>query len=221
MIMLKDALNYHDLQEKLYTAVILDILDEIGYRNQAMSHQIRPLKAETVVMGRAFTILATDVYTVPAEPYKLELAAVDCLQKDDIVVATTNGSVTSGFWGELLTTVAKCRGAKGGVIDGFTRDTKQIMTMDFPLYVRGIHPLDSKGRTDVIAYQVPIKCGGVVVNPGDIVFADNDGIAVIPKAVEQAVLIKALEKVRGENTVRKEILAGASATEVWKKYHIL
>lgn len=219
--MKNDALNFDELAKKLYSAVILDILDDLGYRNQAMHHSIKPLKCEMIAVGRAFTLLAVDVYSIPTEPYKLELEAVDKLMPGDILVATTNGSASSGFWGELLTIVAKCRGVKGGVIDGFTRDSKKIMGMDFSLFVRGIYPLDSKGRTDVIAYQVPIVCGGVLVNPGDIVFSDNDGIAVIPRDVEDEVISKSLIKISLENLVRKEIIAGASAVEVWDKYHIL
>ena len=91
----------------------------MGYRNQAMHYGIRPLKPEMVIAGRAFTILATDVYSIPPEPYKLELEAVDRLEPTNVVVATTNGSTSSGFWGELLSTVAKCR-ARGGIIDGIS-----------------------------------------------------------------------------------------------------
>lgn len=209
------------LKDQLYSAVICDILDELGYRNQGMRHNIRPLDPSSVAVGRACTMLATDVYVVPAEPYKLELEAVDSLKEGEIIVATTNGSVSCGFWGELLTTCVVGKGATGGVIDGLTRDSKPIVDMGFPLFVRGVSPYDSKGRTDVIAYNVPIECGGVLVKPGDIVFADYDGIAVIPQELEEEVITKALEKVSGENTVRDELRAGVSAKEVFNKYGIL
>jgi regulator of RNase E activity RraA len=96
-----------------------------------------------------------------------------------------------------------------------------IIEMGFPLFVRGSSPYDSKGRTDVIAYQVPIVCGNVLVKPGDIIFADIDGIVIIPQDIEDEVIKKALEKVRGENKVREELLAGVSVKEVFNKYHIL
>ena len=210
-----------EIKEKLYTAVIADILDDLGYRNQVMNSTIRPLNSNMVLAGESFTVLATDVYAQPKEPYKLELESVDRLSNGEVVVVTTNGSQSSGFWGELLTTVAQCRGAVGGVIDGFTRDTRQIMNLGFPLFVRGMCAYDSKGRTDVIAYQVPIECGGVLVNPGDFVFADNDGAVVIPAEIKEEAIARSFEKVNGENLVRKEILEGASATEVFSKYHIL
>lgn len=216
-----DVKKFPSLQEKLYSAVICDILDEYGYRENGMKHTIRPLSNDMKLMGRAYTILATDIYEPAAEPYKLELEAVDSLKEGDVVVATTNGSVSCGFWGELLSTVAREHGARGVVLDGITRDAKRIIDMKFPAFVRGIIPYDSKGRTDVIAHQVPIVCGGVKVNHGDIIFADLDGIVVVPQEIEEEVIEKALEKVTGEDTVRKEILGGANAREVYDKYQIL
>lgn len=217
----QDQPGLSELRNRLYSAVICDILDEVGVRGGAMNHLIRPLVPDMVAVGRAFTMLATDVYEIPEQPYKLELEAVDAVRPGEVIVATTNGSVSSGFWGELLSTAAVGRGASGAVIDGLTRDSKRIMSMDFPVFVRGTSPYDSKGRTDVIAYQIPIVCGGVRVNPGDLVFADLDGIVVIPRELEQEVIKRALDKVNGENRVREELLAGVSAKEVFAKYHIL
>ncbi|MGI6286732.1 RraA family protein [Neomoorella humiferrea] len=210
-----DQSKFPLLREKLYSAVICDILDELGVRNGAMYHHIRPLTPDMVTVGRAFTMLATDVYEIPEEPYKLELEAVDSVKSGEVIVATTNGSVSSGFWGELLSTAAVGRGACGAIIDGLTRDSKRIIKMGFPVFVRGMSPYDSKGRTDVIAYQVPIVCGGVLVRPGDLVFADYDGIVVVPKEIEDEVIDRAMQKVSGENKVREELLAGVSAREVF------
>ena len=214
-------IDFQQMREKLYSGVVADILDELGFRNQAMNHHIRPLKHDDVIAGRAFTVLATDVYEIPAEPYKLEFEAVDNLSPDDVLVATTNGSVCSGFWGELLSTVCMCRKATGAIIDGMSRDSGKIRQMGFTLFCRGFNPLDSKGRTDVIAHSVTIDCGGVTVHPGDIVFGDFDGIVVIPAQIAEECLRRAYKKVEAENVVREEILAGASAKEVWEKHHIL
>lgn len=214
-------LDLNQLKEKLYSAVICDILDSLGYRKQGMKHTIRPLMEDGVAVGRAFTVLAADIYEVPAEPYKLELEAVDSIKNGEIMVASTNGSISCGFWGELLSTAVMGRGGTGAIIDGLTRDGKKIIDMGFPVFARGMSPYDSKGRTEVIAYQVPVVCGGVLVNPGDIVFADYDGIVVIPHELENEVIAKALEKVSGENTVRDELRAGVSAKEVFERYGIL
>ena len=213
--------NYKELKEKLYSAVIADILDELGIRGNAMDHGINPLSQDMVLMGRAFTLLAADVYEVPKEPYKLELEAVDSTKEGDVIVACTSGSVSSGFWGELLSTTSKLRGCEGVVVDGLTRDSKPIIKMGYPVFVRGSSPYDSKGRTDVFAYQVPVECGGVLVNPGDIIFGDCDGIVVIPKDLEEQVIAKALEKAKGEDTVRVELSEGMSARDVFNKYGIL
>ena len=214
------AINFKQMKETLYSGVIADILDEYGYRNQVMTPNIRPLKEDDIVVGRAFTCTAIDVCEIPAQPYKLELETVDSLQENDVLVAATNNSF-SGFWGELLTTVALKRGATGAVIDGLSRDTRKIRNMDFPLFLTGFCPLDSKGRTDMILNQTPILCGGVTVKPGDIIFGDYDGIVVIPSAIAEEVIEKSFEKVNSENVVRDAILGGMSATEVYEKYHIL
>jgi 4-hydroxy-4-methyl-2-oxoglutarate aldolase len=213
--------EFDKLEKELYSAVIADILDDFGVRNNVMHYSINPVTPSMVVMGRAFTILATDIYQEPEKPYELEIEAVDNTSKGEVIVATTNGSTSSGFWGELLTTGAKGHGCRGAIIDGLTRDQNKIIEMDFPLFVKGTSPYDSKGRTDVIAYQVPIVCGNVLVKPGDIIYADVDGISVIPQEIEDEVIKKALEKVSGENKVREELLSGVSVREVFNKYHIL
>ena len=215
------CIDFEKMRQKLYSAVIADILDELGYRDQCMDHGINPLREDDVVCGRAFTCLAADVYTIPEKPYEMEFKTVDSLKKDDVLVATTNGSVCSGFWGELLSTAAVGHGAAGGVIDGLSRDTRAIRKLNFPLFIRGTHPADSKGRTDVIDYNCDIICGGVAVHPGDIIFGDYDGVVVVPQAAAEECIKKAFEKVEAENVVRAELLAGASAEEVWNKYHIL
>jgi 4-hydroxy-4-methyl-2-oxoglutarate aldolase len=213
--------DFNRLEKVLYSAVLADILDELGVTNSALDHRIRPLVPGTVVMGTAFTILATDVYEQPREPYQLELEAVDSIAPGNVVVAVTNGSTASGFWGELLTTAAMGHGCRGVILDGLTRDAAKIIAMDFPLFVRGFCPYDSKGRTDVIAYQVPVRSGDAWINPGDIVLADYDGAVAIPQKMAAAVIEKAREKIKGENKVKEELLSGMSAREVFAKYHIL
>jgi len=213
-------MDFKKIRKELYSGVVADILDEFGYRNQVMTPEIRPLRDCDVLAGRAFTCAAVDVCEIPEQPYKLELETVDALSEDDVLVAATKNSF-SGFWGELLTTVAKKHGAAGAVIDGYSRDTRKIREMDFPLFLSGYCPLDSKGRTELVSKQTPVLCGGVTVCPGDIVFADFDGIVIIPSSIAEDVIEKCFEKVHGENMVRKEMLNGMSATEAYEKYHIL
>lgn len=212
---------YEEMKEKLFSAVIADALDACGYRDQILRHDIRPLFPDAVVVGRALTVLSVDVYDIPDEPYKLELEAVDALKSGDVLVAQTNGTTRSSLWGELLSTAAEARGARGAVIDGFTRDSQAIADMGFPLFVRGIAPYDSKGRSDVIAYNTPIDCGGVKVCPGDLVFGDFDGVVVVPRSVEEEVLKAAFEKAAEEKEVKQALQNGMSATAAFEKYGIL
>lgn len=209
------------MEEQLYAAVISDALDAAGFREQALSHTIRPLLPETVVVGRAMPVLCVDVYEMPEEPYQQEIAAVDSLKQDDVLICSTNESTRICFWGELLSTAARARGARGAIIEGFIRDVRKIMGMRFPIFTTGISPVDSNGRGDVVAYNVPIECGGVTVNPGDIVFGDADGVVIIPQSIEKTVVEAALEKVRGENQTRDALRDGATLREVYDKYGIL
>ena len=212
---------FEEMKQKLFSAVIADALDGCGYRDQILRHDIRPLYPDAVAVGRALTVLSVDVYEIPDEPYKLELEAVDALKPGDVMVAQTNGTKRSSLWGELLSTAAEVRGAQGAVIDGFTRDSQAIAAMGFPLFVRGIAPYDSKGRSDVIAYNTTIECGGVKVCPGDLVFGDFDGVVVVPQAVEDQALKAAFEKAAEEKEVREALKNGMSATTAFQKYGIL
>lgn len=209
------------MEEQLYAAVISDALDAAGFRQQALRHTIRPLLPETVVVGRAMPVLCLDVYEISDEPYQQEIAAVDSLKENDVIICSTNGSTRICFWGELLSTAAQARGARGAVIDGFIRDIRKIVAMRFPVFTTGLSPVDSNGRGEVVAYNVPIECGGVTVNPGDIVFGDADGVVIIPQNIEKTVIDAALEKVRGENQTRDALREGATLTEVYDKYGIL
>ncbi len=216
-----DSELFEMMEDQLYAAVISDALDAAGFREQVLRHTIRPLLPETVVVGRAMPVLCLDVYEIPDEPYQQEIAAVDSLKQNDVIICSTNGSTRICFWGELLSTAAQARGARGAVIDGFIRDIRKIVAMRFPIFTTGLSPVDSNGRGEVVAYNVPIECGGVTVNPGDIVFGDADGVVIIPQSVEQQVIEAALEKVQGENQTRDALREGATLREIYDKYGIL
>jgi 4-hydroxy-4-methyl-2-oxoglutarate aldolase len=220
-----DSVLFDFIRNNLYVAAVCDILDELGYRNQAMHQRLRPLLADPENCGfigraRTFRWMETD-YVVAENPYGLEIEAMDSLKPGDVAVHSTDYGGTNAPWGELMSTVAKRKGVAGCVCDSQIRDCVKIMKMGFPVYYSGIRPLDSKGRAIVQAYDVPVRCGEVLVNPGDIVFSDFDGIVVVPKTVEQDVFRKAHEKVNMENLSRKELLEGKSLREVYDKYKTL
>ncbi len=214
-----------DIKHELYAAAICDILDELGYRNQAMHQRLRPLlpdMRQCGFIGRARTLLWEEVdYINEDDPYKLEIEVMDSLRKNDVVIHSTDVNSTNAPWGELMSTIAKKKGVAGCVCDSQVRDCIKIIEMDFPVFYAGIRPLDSKGRGLVVAYDVPVMCGEVLVNPGDLVFADFDGVVVIPQAIEAKVLEMAREKVNAENLSRKELLDGKLLREVYDKYKVL
>jgi 4-hydroxy-4-methyl-2-oxoglutarate aldolase len=224
-IVRNDSELFTFITQNLYVAAVCDILDELGFRHQAMHQRLRPLLPDIRNCGfigrsRTFRWMETD-YIVEGNPYGLEIEAMDSLNAGDVVVHSTDFSGTNAPWGELMSTISKRKGVAGCVCDSQIRDCVRIIEMGFPVYYTGIRPLDSKGRAIVINYDVPVRCGEVFVNPGDIVFADFDGIVVVPKEVEDEVFQKAKEKVNRENLSRTELLAGKSLREVFDKYKAL
>jgi 4-hydroxy-4-methyl-2-oxoglutarate aldolase len=220
---MNEASLLQSIAQTLYTAVLSDVLDELGFREQAMPPSIRPLDDDLVMVGRARTGVYREVYSVvPGDnPYALEIALVDDLKPGDVVVLGCGGSTRIAPWGELLSTAARARGAAGCLTDGFVRDIKPIRRMRFPVFHGGIAPLDSKGRGKVAEIDVPIHCAGVDVSPGDLVVGDADGVIVIPRAVEAVALEKAFAKVRGENDTREELERGTKLADVFARHGIL
>jgi 4-hydroxy-4-methyl-2-oxoglutarate aldolase len=213
------------IKQNLYVPAVCDILDELGFRDQAMHQRLRPLLPDPENCGfigraRTFRWMETD-YIVEDNPYGMEIEAMDSLKLNDVAVHSTDYSGTNAPWGELMSTIAKRNGAAGCVCDSQIRDCVRIMKMHFPVYYSGIRPLDSKGRAIVNAYDVPVRCGEVLVYPGDIIYADFDGIVVVPRAAEKDVFQKAREKVNKENLSRQELLGGSSLREVYDKYKAL
>ena len=212
---------FAEIERNLYTAVVSDSLDELGYRNQAMREHLRPLCQDARFAGWARTITCVDVYQIPPNPYDTEIEAVDSILPGEVVVVSTGESIRNAPWGELLSTAAKARGSRGAIIDGLVRDVKKIEDLGFPVFAAGIKPVDSNGRGIVNAYNVPAVCGGVKVNPGDLIFADYDGVIVIPPEVLPDVVHLAKEKAARENRSRPELMSGAYLRDVYRKYGVL
>ncbi|MBX3258024.1 MAG: RraA family protein [Chitinophagaceae bacterium] len=218
-----DKEKFKWIKEHLYVAIVCDVLDILGYRNQAMHQRLRPLDADNcTIIGRARTYrwMETD-YVEEEDPYGLEIEAVDSIREGDVVVHSTDFAGTNAPWGELMSTIAKRNGATGCICDSMIRDCKRIIEMKFPIFYGGIRPLDSLGRGRVMAYDVPIRCGDVVVKPGELIFADFDGVVVVPREVEDKVLEMAHEKVFKENASRRDLLNGDSLRVVYDRYGVL
>ena len=209
--------------EHLYTPVVCDALDSLGFRDQAMHQRLRPLdESNCRFAGHARTIRWMDTDDiVEDDPYGLEIDAIDSLQPGDVVVHSTDYSGRNAPWGELMSTAATVRGAVGVVCDSQIRDCLRIRGLGFPVFYAGIRPLDSMGRGRVMAYDVPVRCGDVRVHPGEIVFADFDGIVVIPREAEEQALEAAYRKANAENRSRDELLAGKKLRDVYETYGVL
>lgn len=208
----------------LSAAVLSDVMDSLGLGRRAMKPFVRPLDDSQVLVGRARTGLYMPAYALREgeNPYEVEIALVDDLKPQDVVVLACNGPTDRiAPWGELLSTASVARGAAGCVTDGLVRDVKQIRQMQFPVFHGGIGPLDTKGRARMVERDTRVECGGVSIEPGDIVFGDVDGVVVIPRAHEHDVVLKAIEKVTGENHTRDALRQGEPLAVVFKRFGIL
>ena len=180
------------MKEKLYTPVLGDILDQMGYSHQFLPAYIQPLKDDMKVVGRVCTVLEYDVYEAQEKPFGYLTEALDQLKENEVYVAT--GAHNSALWGELLTATAKARGAVGAVLDGYTRDTPQVLSQDFPVFAKARWAQDSSIRTYVASFRCPIEIGGVVIHDQDVIFGDIDGCLIVPKEIVDEAVEKAVEK---------------------------
>lgn len=217
----------HMMKTELYSSVIGDILDQMGYVHQFLPSRIQPLREHMVVAGRAMTVLEADVCAgdggrnpVLQRNFGLMLEALDDLKKDEIYICS-GASPSYALVGELMCTRMQILGAAGCVVNGFHRDTRGILDLDFPCFSYGRYAQDQAPRGKVLDYRVPIEMDGVRILPGDLIFGDLDGVLVIPRKVEQEVLERAYEKATGEKTVAQAIRGGMSAVESFRVHGIM
>jgi regulator of RNase E activity RraA len=216
-------------RRELFTAVVSDVMDKLGFMHQFLPQRIRPLAPDMVVIGRAMTVLGADFgdevvegshNPISSQAFGLMLEALDDLKPNE-VYCNAGGSPEYALWGELMTTRALKCGAVGAVMDGMMRDTKAVLALDFPTFCHGGYSPDQGPRGKIIDFRVPLRIGRTRIEPGDIVFGDIDGVCVVPRAAEEDVFVKALEKARAEKTVRTALEGGMSAVDAFKKYGIL
>jgi regulator of RNase E activity RraA len=209
---------------RLHATALSDVLDGLGLMRQALRPFVRPLDEDLVLFGRARTGLYRPVYHVEpgVNPYAVEIRLIDSLRPGEVAVLACGGPTERiAPWGELLSTAARARGAAGCVTDGLVRDIRRIRQMRFPVFHGGIGPLDSKGRGEMAAMDVPVELAGVRVEPGDWLFGDADGVVVMPKAVAAEAIRLALAKVGAEDATRDELAAGASLAAVFARRGVL
>lgn len=215
-----DAELFALIRGELYTPVVGDVLDAHGRYHQILPAQVQPMLETMVVVGRAMPVLMIDVYGPQKKPFGLLTEALDSLNQGEVYI-TAGGDMRCAYWGELLTATARTRGAAGAVVNGYHRDTPQVLAQNWPVFSRGRFCQDSAVRTQVVDYRCEIEVGGVWIRPGDLVFGDLDGVVVVPRELETDVVTQALEKARAEKTVRTAIENGMSATEAFSTYGVL
>jgi 4-hydroxy-4-methyl-2-oxoglutarate aldolase len=211
------------MAEKLYVAVISDILDSIGFRNQVLQPGVVPAQPNPnqVLVGRAATVLVGPQYEVVEQPYTSQIAAIDTLKPGDVIVSGVGGMTNVAVWGELFSNAAKARGARGFLTDGCHRDTRMVLDLGFPVFSRGPRPVDISGRGTVISIGRPVEVAGVIVRPGDVVFAEVDGVVIIPQDVAEETMSRSFEKVAKEDGAREDLRQGRLLADVWSKYRVL
>lgn len=218
-----DSTLFDMMAKNLYVAVLSDILDGMGFRNQVLQPGIVPAQPDAgqVLVGRAATVLVGPQYEVVEQPYTDQISAIDALMPGDVLVSGVGGMTNVAVWGELFSNAARSRGARGFLTDGCHRDTRMVLDLGFPVYSRGPRPVDMSGRGTVISVGRPIEVAGVGVRPGDVVFAELDGIVIVPQQVAEEVVSRAFEKVAKEDGAREDLRAGRLLSEVWTKYRVL
>jgi 4-hydroxy-4-methyl-2-oxoglutarate aldolase len=211
-----------DIRDQFTTAILSDSLDLVGLRHQVLDSRLRGLVPGSRALGRARTATFEPTGIVdPVHPYDDAIDFIDSANAGDLFVLATAGSNESAVWGELFSAAAIGRGAVGMLTDGNVRDVDRIAVLGFAAFARSARPIDFRGRMTLAARQRPVTIGGVVISPGDLVLADDDGIVVVPQAAETEVIAAATRRVNAESVVLAELLAGSTLRAVWDKHRIL
>jgi 4-hydroxy-4-methyl-2-oxoglutarate aldolase len=202
--------------EKIFTAAVNDVLRENLLTQQILPNDIMPLREHQRVAGFAFTIKGAKNLELKNEMAQ-RAEMLDSLKENSFVVWDTSNDDESTQWGECMTMAAQRKKVRGAAVDGGVRDTDQVLKLGFPLWVRYRNSNGMLGRFRISGWQTQIRIGNVFIQPGDLIFADIDGVIVVPRAICVPVLIRAEEIANGESQLKKWIKEGMSATEIVKR----
>ena len=203
--------------EQLFTGAISDVLREFVYLHQCLPHEIMPLREGMKVAGPAFTIKSCQNTRIIGD-MENRVKMLDQLYDGAICVwDSSNASLDAALWGGVTTSIAKRNGARGAIVDGGCRDSYEVLEQDFPVFCRYRTPNGSLARNLIIGFQVPLMIGGVLINPGDFLFGDIDGVVVIPREVVYDVVVRAEDIKKNEKGYKEWIKEGMSAQEILDK----
>ena len=223
----EDRALFAVIKKELYTAAVTDVMDKMGLRHQFLPPQIRPLKEDMILVGRAKTVQEADCCEEyiccrnEKKSFGFMFEALDSLTENDVYVCTGSSLTYANFGGLMATRAIYCKAA-GIVIDGYIRDTRELKALNWPVFSHGSYAQDQGVRGRVIDYDCPIEFPNkVVVRPGDILFGDIDGVVAIPQEKEDEIIEAALKKVRAENHLKDDLKSGMTTVEAFKKYGIM
>lgn len=204
--------------QKLYSSLVSDCVEEAGYAPQAAEPGLQPFHTDQlrVVVGRAHPL---DVRAT-SEHVEIDmlLAAVEATPPDSLVVVAADRDPDVALWGGLMSAGVLHRGGVGAVVDGGVRDLHQIAAMDFPVFAAYRSPLDIRGRAEVVDFGTPVTFRGLDIVPGQLVFADANGIVAVPPDAEEQVLEQCEDLIEREQTTQQELEAGGDPAEVYEQY---
>ncbi len=216
-------------KKELFVALVGDVLDKLGFQHQFLPPTIKPLQNDFVLIGRAMTVLEADVFEEEAtssknpimqKPFGIMFEALDDLKEDEVYICS-GSSPNFALWGGLMSTRALKLGAAGAVLHGWSRDTNEILKLNFPTFSYGGYAQDQGPRGKVIDYRIPIEIEGVRIHSGDIIYGDRDGVLVIPKEIVTEAFEGAIEKARGEQLVKNALENGMSTVDAFHKFGIM
>jgi 4-hydroxy-4-methyl-2-oxoglutarate aldolase len=186
------------------SATVHEAMGRVGL----MKPYMRPIYAGALISGPALTVLLH-----PGDNWMMHVA-VEQIQPGDVVVAACTADCTDGFFGELLATSFRARGAKGLVIDGGVRDVKEITAMKFPVWSRAI---SAKGtvKATLGSVNIPVVCAGAIVNPGDVIVSDDDGVVVVPAAMAARIADASAARTANEEEKRRKLAAGVLGLDMY------
>jgi regulator of RNase E activity RraA len=226
MAKMEEDVLFSNLREKLFTAVVGDVLDKMGWRRQFLPQAIGPLKSGMKLVGRAMPVLEADVFDgssrssdAVAKPFGLMFEALDDLRPNEVYAATGGFAMRCGANScpRALATSAR----REPCLNGFVRDAAGIEALGFPTFCRGLYAQDQGPRGKVIDFRTAVEIEGVRIAPGDLIFGDREGVLVIPSEVEAEAIEAALAKASTENRVATAIRGGLSAREAFETFGVL
>lgn len=212
--------------KRLYSGVVSDAIDKVGFRYQLLPHHLRPLRDDMVVIGPAFTGYGKPIHGKATQEqidndHRLRFDMLESIKKYNVSVWSVGGAENCAQWGGMMTRSTMQRGAIGTIIDGGIRDVNEILDQGMPIFHKFFSSGSSIGRWTIVEFQKPIIIGTVTINPGDFIFGDIDGVLCIPKDHVLDVLDQAEELFDREQKMSSDMIDGMEIRKAYDKYGVI